>query len=417
MAIWDKWFGNKGEKASRNLARARSDNPSDRLKLAKNKSTAPELLYYMAQNDKDVAVRRAVAKNKSTPVHASSILAADHDHDVRYALSQRLLRLLPELSEDKQGLLYQYAIDALGTLALDEVLKIRVALATTLKDHAQAPPSVVNQLARDVEREVSEPVLRFCAALSDEILLDIIKTHPSVWAVQAIAGRKTLSASVSGAVIDKGDEEAGRILLENSGTNIATGTFQNIIERARELPKWHKPIAIRKDLPKDLARELAEFVDEKVRTILLARTDFDAEDREKIMQVVTRRLAFMDDANVGREDVDTRLKRIMKGGKLDDDTLADALAVHDKELAVRMIAHMAGTKPDVVERIMALHTPKPVIALCWRAGVSMRMCLKVQRELATIAHNELIYPKGGTDYPLDEVELIWQLEFFSIPVK
>ena len=38
-------------------------------------------------------------------------------------------------------------------------------------------------LARDVERDVSEPILRFCAALSDRDLLDILKSHPASWVV------------------------------------------------------------------------------------------------------------------------------------------------------------------------------------------------------------------------------------------
>ncbi len=41
-----------------------------------------------------------------------------------------------------------------------ELLKIRKALASTLKDHAYTPPKVAGQLARDVEREVSESTVR-----------------------------------------------------------------------------------------------------------------------------------------------------------------------------------------------------------------------------------------------------------------
>lgn len=414
MAIWDKWLGVTEEKEARNLHLAKSGKISDRLKIAKSRSTAPELLYYLAENDPDADVRLAVAKNKSTPVHASRVLATDPHQDVRFELMRRLVKLLPNLSEDRQSQLYNFAIQALGTLALDEVLKIRVALSTTLKDHVHAPPAVVGQLARDVEREVSEPVLKFCAALSDDVLLDILKTHPASWAVQAIAGRNSVSEPVSQAVIDQDDEFAGRILLENKGAKISTPTLATIVEKAKNFPQWQKPIAIRKNLPKDLAKELAQFVDDAVRNILLERTDFDQTERDQILQIVKRRLAFMDEADTAKESAEIRVKKMIKDKSFNEDAISDALAVHDKELVILGLAALVKTNRTIIEKIFALHTPKPVIAVSWRAGLSMRMCLRLQQEMAAIPSAELIYPKGGTDYPLDEIEMLWQLEFFSI---
>jgi len=123
--------------------------------------------------------------NNTTPAQANELLSHDAHEDVRLALSGRLVKLLPALSLDKQSQLYAFTVQALGTLALDEVLKVRRALSASLKDHAYAPPNVAATLAKDIEREVSEPILRFCVALSDEVLADIISTHPAEWAAEA----------------------------------------------------------------------------------------------------------------------------------------------------------------------------------------------------------------------------------------
>ncbi len=404
----------KEKSAAKNRQLALSNKAEDRLKVAKSKYTQPELLYYLAQNDPDASVRQAVAKNKSTPVHASSVLAKDKDEDVRLALANRLMKLLPNLSQDKQSQLYSYAIQALGTLAIDEVLKIRIALSSTLKDHVHAPPKVVGQLARDIEREVSEPILRFCAALLDEDLLDILKTHPAPWAVQAIAGRDRISEQISAGVIEREDIPAGLILLDNKTANISVAAMTSIVEKSKTHPQWQKPIAIRKNLPANLALELMQFVDAKVRDLLLQRTDYDPKTMGEIAQVMRRRLDFMDEADTEKISPEERVRQMLKNKSLSENSVIDALAVQDKELALACIAALAKIPVAVADKIMSLNTPKPVIALSWKAGLSMRTALKLQQELAYVPHNELIYPRGGTDYPLEKSEIVWQLEFFGI---
>ena len=120
----------------------------DRLALARDINTHKEILFYLAEHDPDEKVRKAVAQNIATPMQANTKLATDASVDVRMALAGQLVKLLPDLSVDTHSQLYAFAVQALGTLALDEVLKIRSALTSTLKDHAYAPPSVAAQLAR-----------------------------------------------------------------------------------------------------------------------------------------------------------------------------------------------------------------------------------------------------------------------------
>ena len=154
--------------------------------------------------------------------------------------------LLPDLSTDKQSSLYKYAVEALGVLALsDEVLKVRVALSSVLKDFADALPNIVGQLARDIENKY--PSQSCVIVLPDEDLLDILRAHPS-WAVQAIAQRPQLSQPVSGAVINTGDGLAGLMLLENTGAEISLMTWKVIVKKKNQ-SRMAKPIALRKNLP------------------------------------------------------------------------------------------------------------------------------------------------------------------------
>lgn len=413
MDFFSSLFGKKSKaeqyEAEKNIAL--SDNVKDRLKVAKNPNTHQEILFYMAQSDGSAEVRQAIAENKSTPVQASGVLSKDKNEDVRLALAGRLSKLLPDLSHDKQSQLYKFAVEALGNLALDEVLKIRVALSSALKECADTPPSVAGQLARDVEREVAEPILRFCIALSDEDLLDILKSHPAGWATQAIAARPKIAAPVSQAVIDTNDVPAGQILMGNDGADISLETLRDIVEKSKQYPEWQKPVAMKKNLTAELVKELAEFVDLSVRNVLLERTDLDAQTMKDVSGIVQRRIDFMG-VSAG-ESVQIRVSRFLRAGQLNDELIGDALSMRDREFVILALASLLRTNPLNIEKIFAMGAAKPIVAICWRAGLSMRLALRCQQELAKIPHQELIYPRGGTDYPLGEDELKWQLDFLG----
>lgn len=392
----------------------KSANEKERLSLASNKSTQKEILYYLAEKDPSPDVRREVARNTSTPLHASQILAHDNDQDVRLALAARLMDLLPDLSQDKHSQLYAFAVQALGTLALDEVLKVRVALSSTLKDHAHTPPKVAAQLARDVEREVSEPILRFCAALSDEDLLDILKGHPAGWAIEAIATRHNVSAPLSLAVIESDHRPAGTALISNEGAQMDDEILHHIVLRAREFPEWQKPVALRAKLPVSIVRELAGYVDASVRDVLLSREDIEPELAEEVAAIFRRRMDFAMQGDDSSDNTEQRLNAVIQSGRLNEETISDALAMRDRDFVNVAIARMIKADPEIVERIFAMNAPKPIIALAWHAGLSMRMALTLQKDMGFVPHNELVYPRDGTDYPLTEEDLIWQLEFLGL---
>lgn len=395
-----------------------SQDIAKRMKIAKNPRTHQEILYYMAENDPDPGVRRAVAKNLATPIIACSVIAADKSVDVRLTLAERLVRMLPHLSQEDHSQLYAIAVKALATLAMDEVLRVRVALSSALKDHAYAPLPVVSQLARDVEREVSEPILRFCMALPDDVLIGILQGMPSSWAVEAIASRKYVGEDVSAAVINTSSKTGGAALLKNKNAKISLKLLNDIVARARELPEWQEPLALRKGLPPDIARILSEFAHDSVKKILIRRSDFDRCTRDEISESLKRRLIHSiasDTANEsGGETPEQRAIDLLKKGKLTEEIIADSIALREEEFVIAALAALAKTTSAEVKRVMALNTAKPIVALTWKAGLSMRMALQLQQSMGRVPPRELLYPRNGSDYPLNEQELNWQIEFLGL---
>ena len=389
-----------------------------RLSLAKNTKTNREILFYLAEHDPSVKVRKAVAVNKSTPYHASKALSKDANADVRIALAQRLVKMLPDVSLDRQSRLYAYTVQALGTLALDEVLKIRKALTATLKDHAYAPPSVAIALARDIEREVSEPILRLCTVISDKDLAGILKDHPAEWAAQAVARRPKLSAFLSLAVIKKESKKAGALLLNNKGAEIDDAVLNEVIIRAKDFPEWHEPLVTKHTLPPEMALRMARFVDSRLRTLLLEKGQYDAETVEVISDATKRRILLQDslgdEGGVDANTIKQRVHALHAQNELDEAVLSDHLAMQDKEFIIIALSFLMNAKIEVVRKVFTYQKPKLVCAVCWRAGLTMRFALRLQQEMAKIPTKQLIYPKEGTDYPMSVEEMEWQLEFIGV---
>jgi len=408
-------FGSNEKKYQNQKSVLKDGSIENRKAVAEAKDTNPEILYYLAK-DNNPAVRKAVAMNKATPVHASALLANDDDVDVRLALAARLVELLPGISSEKHSKLYAYAVQALGVLAQDEILNIRRALSTALKDYAKAPPKIVGQLARDIEREVAEPVLRFCLAVSDNDLLDILGEHPEPWVISTIAERPVVSDKVSDAVIETGDIPANKALIHNNGARLTKGLLQKIIEKSRDVPELQEDIVTRKDLSYDLAQKIAGFVSDSVLKILEDRKDFDKETSKEIAALVKRRMEFHSQS-APYETPESKVARYSKSGKLDSNIIQDALAWQDKDFVLLGMSKLAAIHPIIAEKMLGSGSAKSVLALCWKAKLPVRLAIILQRDYARLLPDEIIYAKGGDKYPLDMSEIKWQLEFYGVDLK
>lgn len=418
--------------------------PAAREKLAASPRTDERTLTKLA-NDSHEHVRMAVAKNPSTPAKTRAAMCEDPAADIRLVLAQRMVELLPGLSEDEHSELYAFAVQALGALAHDEVVKVRSALSGALKDYAQTPPKIAGTLARDIEREVSEPILRYCVALSDEDMLDILSHHPEPWVISAIAGRDHVSEDVSHGVFETEDKAANKTLLENTGAEIAEHTLVRMVEKAQEFPEWQEPLARHGRLSADMGKDLANIAEDAVLRLLEERKDFDETARSDIAEITARRLTFKagKDSNTDKEGkkpaanqktkkqngkkppdkngekapdnpVAERVRELLLHDKLDDAAISDAIALGERDFIIYALSGLGRVPPAMVEHILSTHSPKAVISLFWLAGLSMRNALAMQKSMKQIDPRDVVNARDGLYYPYSDEDMIWQLEFFGI---
>jgi uncharacterized protein (DUF2336 family) len=395
------------EKAKK-LAAAKS--PRARRDLAGRADAQPEILYFLA-DDSDVGVRRAVAANAATPPHAGLLLAADGDVEVRCNLAHRIGRLAPQLDEAERHRIGAVVGDVLDRLARDQLPRVRRIIAEELKEAATVPPALIQRLARDADGGVACPLLEFSPLLDDDVLLEILREAPAPEALAAISRRPTVNAPVSDAVVASGDERAIAALLSNPSAQIREETLDGLVERAERITSWQAPLVRRPTLSPRAVRRLIEFVADSLLAELERRRDLDAETAQAVSAALRRRLE--DDSRSPAEAGEDRAVRLHADGALSEEAITGALGSGDRAFVLKALSLLAGLPPEVVSKAVSMGSAKGVTAIAWQAGLGMRTAVQLQLRLARVPPPKVLQARAGTDYPLSENEMRWQIEFFG----
>lgn len=432
---------------------AASPDADVRGRLAQRHDTRPEILYFLA-TDNDSSVRRHIAANEATPVQADVLLTDDVDDSVRGSLAEKIAHLSAGLSANETDKLRRMTYDALDKLARDQAVHVRQVISETLKDIADAPQPIIQQLARDAESVVCGPVLQYSPVLSEDDLLEIIEGTSGRGALSFVSRRRNVGEKLADAIAASSDKDAISHLLGNKSAQIREETLDQLIDRAPDYPEWHQPLVDRPKLPPTAAGKLARFVAENLISVLERRKDLKKDQLDAVREVVQRRIASGEFEK--REDAATEAKMVKgeKAGKasapekgepkdskpaaaaasdeeaeeepafekalalhakkkLTDKEVGKALAANDVKFARAALAVLAGISPDAVTKVLNTHSAKGVVSLAWKAGLPADLAVKIQVKLGHVPPSQTLNPRNGNQYPLSEDDMNWQLEFFT----
>ncbi len=403
----------------------KDDDPKVRIQVAGDPAIPAEFLYFLAE-DTAAEVRRAVAGNPSTPNQADLLLARDTDYSVRCALARKVAG--EGLADDERRGLWRMGFTILETLACDRFVRVRRILAEAFKSPPDAPAEIVRRLARDTEREVAAPVLRHSPVLSDADIIDIVANDAPEWTFEAVAGRHTVSPAVAEALAKSGPVSAVSAMIANPGASFAEPTMAHIVERAEQVPEFHQPLVNRPSLSQILILKLAQFVAAPLLAVLRDRDGLDAATVSELNRVAEERGQTAAAIGERKGLFGGRGKR--KNGSADaakgkagreagnerptsDAADSTALDTSDPDTLIEGLAARAGYPAAMVRRMVFSGSARTITALCWKAGVTMRFALDVQRRIGHIPPKSLIYARDGVDYPFSPQDMTEQLGLFG----
>jgi uncharacterized protein (DUF2336 family) len=412
-------FRRRGDAYEKAKTIARTGDTKARRKLAEREDVQPELLYYLAEDD-EPEVRRAIAQNAATPPHADFILASDLHESVREGLAGKLAGLVPDIDGATFGRLHKLTRQTIATLARDELPRVRAIMSEALSELDGKVPEdlrkLVQALAADDVLEVASPVLERSPLLSEQDILSIITSGPPDGALAIVAKRAGLGETLADFVVEHGDENAVTQLLANDSAQIREETLDRILDKAPEVEQWHDPLVRRPQLSVQVTMRIAGFVARSLLDVLLTRSDLDPETAEVVRAIVAGRIESdlpAEEENEEEQDPADDARRLHQEGQLDDGRLMEAVNSGKRRFATAGLAARASMTYEAARDLLATRSAKAVTALAWKAGLEMRDAIQVQLRLAGVSPQSALYARDGTEYPLSEEDLEWQLEFFT----
>ncbi len=149
-------------------------------------------------------------------------------------------------------------------------MEVRKSLSDNLISSNELPHDIVLSLARDVD-EVALPILEFSEVLTDDDLVEIVKTSQQVSAQIAIANRNSVSESVSHALVETNNKEVVHHLMENDNAHIAEHSFSHALTSFSSSAEIVDSMITRGSIPNRIIAQMTEKVSEDIKKKLEAK--------------------------------------------------------------------------------------------------------------------------------------------------
>lgn len=143
-------------------------------------------------------------------------------------------------------------------------IEVRKALAENLMYSKAVPHDVVLSLARDVE-EVSTPVLEFSEVLTENDLVEIIKSTEKVACHLAVSRRNNVPEKVSDALIDTKNADVVDSLIQNDNARISKKGFEKVVENFSSSEKIVDSMITRGSIPNTIIEQMTVKVSKAIQ--------------------------------------------------------------------------------------------------------------------------------------------------------
>lgn len=310
-------------------------------------------------------------------------LLADPSTDQRTATAERLASqfIQPAMTASERRI----AEEIFRIMARDAEVRVREALSRHLKESPDVPRDVALALASDVD-SVAVPMLHYSDVLTDADLIEIVRSQGPA-KQEAVAGRRSVSAAVSEAVIETGNERAVGTLVANVRADIPEAALQRVVERYGENPEIQGKLTDRPTLPIAVAERLMNRVSENLRQHLLQRHALSpAMAGDLVLQARERAVVGLA-SQASEAELDRLARELERNGRLTPSIVLRALCMGDMAFFEVSMARLARTPLLNARTLLHDGGPLGLKALFDKSGLpptflpAIQAAIKVSREL------------------------------------
>ncbi|MEY9592648.1 uncharacterized protein (DUF2336 family) [Bradyrhizobium yuanmingense] len=257
-------------------------------------------------------------------------------------------------------------IDLFDNLLIDLVphaeLASRADLAERFSHLNNAPPHLVNQLARENEIMVAGPVLRRSPVLEEAALVEIARLKGQGHLL-AMTERPALSPAVTDVLVERGDRDVVRRAAANAGAVFSPGSYSEMIKRAAQDGVLTLKIGQRNDLSGEHLKQLLDGTLDVIRRRLSTVVN-PARQVE-----IKRAMAAIEEAALPpgpRRDFSAAQRTVLtlnREGHLGESALLGFAKAHKYEESVAALSAMSGVRLQVLDRLIAGDRYDPLLIL------------------------------------------------------
>jgi len=211
----------------------------------------------------------------------------------------------------------------------DAEVRVPEALSESLKNSNNIFHEVAVALANDVD-EVSMPMLEFAEVLTDDDLVEIIKSQGSD-AQKAVASRASISADLADSTVENSkDVNVVVTLMKNEGAELQEKTMDKVFDKYGDDEIVNVPLAKRSQLPISVAERLVNLVSERARDHLVIHHEMSTNTVMNLFmnarERATANLIHDDDSDVGFVAL---VDQLYENGRLTETLIFRALCLGD----------------------------------------------------------------------------------------
>ena len=292
--------------------------------------------------------------------------------------------------------------DILEKLIREVSLDIRRRLAVRLAEAPGTPRELAVLLAND-EIDIASPVLLKSGALEDVDLIEIVRNR-STQHLLAIAMRRDLSTAVADALVEVGEKDVIRTLLENQEAQISRATMSYLVEQSRTVDEFQEPLVKRRDLPADLARRMCLWVSAAIRQTIIERFEIDPDTLDNALEPIAQEEAARRESEETPSATTELAQSLMDSHQLTPTLLLQTLRRGEIALFEALLAAMAQLRLILVRRFCYESGGQALAVVARGVGLS-------REEFATVyLLTRKARPGAGSSDPAD---LGHALEFYD----
>jgi len=273
------------------------------------------------------------------------------------------------LSERERALM----TDILRKLIHECEMAVRRDLSERLSSAPNPPHELIVALAND-EIEVAEPILRASAVLRDAELVGVIR-HRTQQHQLAIAMRRSLSEYVSDALVETGNIDVVKVLLENPDAQISEATMEYLAEESRRVDTYQEPLLRRDDLSPALAARMYLWVSAALRSHILENFDIEPSRIDDHLEQAASGPESQQGVPKKDKPAEFLARRLTEQRKITPDFLIQVLRQGEVPLFEALFGELSGLKAPRLQNVLydsggeglaiacrAMAMPKPTFA-------------------------------------------------------